>query len=115
GMAVALQAGGDQIVTERLSGAMPSLPRVLQQAGYRTMALVPAPRSLFRYGWFFTEGTGFEAYSDMQALGGRVLDDVTDLEMADVIVSMLQAENERPLFIYAKLSRNHIPWHADKF
>jgi hypothetical protein len=110
GLALRFLPHESNVAIDVIDRDMPSVPRFLRANGYDTIAMVPAPTSLFRYGWFFQSGTGFEHYMDMKSFGGEKLDDMPDGKMAQRVLDVLNNTSGRPKFIYAQFLRNHIPW-----
>uniref|UniRef100_UPI001F4A1E43 LTA synthase family protein n=1 Tax=Burkholderia stabilis TaxID=95485 RepID=UPI001F4A1E43 len=95
--------------------ACTSLARWFSRAGYATLAIHPYYADFFGRNRVFPL-LGFEQFLDIRqfADAARVGAYVGDAAVADTIISVLNARNDRPRFVFAMTMENHGPLHLEQ-
>jgi hypothetical protein len=97
---------------------VPSLARVLQQQGYRTICVHPYPASFYKRDKLFPM-LGFDQFvdiSEFEVVTKQREGDchfVGDEVVADKVLQLLRQETEQPTFVFVITMENHGPLHLE--
>ena len=97
---------------------VPSLARLLQQQGYRTICVHPYPASFYMRDKLFPM-LGFDQFvdiSEFEAVTEQRKGDchfVGDQVVADKVLELLGQESEQPTFVFVITMENHGPLHLE--
>jgi phosphoglycerol transferase MdoB-like AlkP superfamily enzyme len=97
---------------------VPSLARLLQQQGYRTICVHPYPASFYQRDKLFPM-LGFDQFvdiSEFEAVTEQRKGDchfVGDEVVADKVLELLGQESEQPTFVFVITMENHGPLHLE--
>lgn len=97
---------------------VPSLARLLQQQGYRTICVHPYPASFYKRDKLFPM-LGFDQFVDISEFEvvtkqhKGVCHFVGDEVVADKVLELLGQESEQPTFVFVITMENHGPLHLE--
>lgn len=91
-----------------------TLPRFLQQLGYRTVAIHPYPASFYRRSKVYPQ-LGFDEFIDLSEFRSDQRDGpyIGDMAVAEKIRAVL-AVAKKPTFVFAVTMENHGPLHLER-
>ena len=115
-----LQLGVDRFNPYRrlINFGVPSLARLLQQQGYRTICVHPYPASFYKRDKLFPM-LGFDQFvdiSEFEVVTKQRKGDchfVGDDVVADKVLKLLGQESEQPTFVFVITMENHGPLHLE--
>jgi hypothetical protein len=94
--------------------ALTTLPKVMRQAGYRTLCVHPYPGDFYRRDKIMPL-LGFDEFMDIDGFAGarRFGPYISDVAVAERVAQRLE-ESDRPLFVFVITMENHGPLHYEQ-